>query len=902
MAERKLSLVILGKATGALAALKATGDGAKSLGDRVTDMLPSFKTVALAGAAAFGAIAASAYGAVQAAAQDEESQKKLADQLRRTTQATDEQIAAVEQHISKQMMLTGTTDDALRPAMANLVRATGDVGFAQQQLNLALDISAATGKDLESVSLALGKAFTGNVGALTKLGIPLDQSVIKSKNLGEVISTLNTQFGGAAADAADTFSGRLRILRVSLSEAVEGIGYALLPFAERLVAFIQTHILPVIQAFSDKLAAGGGLRDALVAAAAQAGDFGVRVVDIVEKIAKAFATFANIMITIGRPILYLVGAIASGLVLIFTRSITEYRGAAMAFKSLHDEMGTMKISTDDIGVAFQNFRNDVLGAAAATNLTQQQLRLLDQQARQTASGTANVVQPFIGPMLAGYGAAATGAKTATDLAKEFAETLKKLQESAGGAGGKVKQVADAMKTYTDVLTKARDATRSATDATKGVTKARDDLNAKTKAVTDAQTRFDLVVGGFPATAKESIDATDTLASANRRLRDAGLAVTDAQVGVRNAEKRLAELRAIAPDPDKIAAANRRLRDAVLSQTDAVYALKQAEQRLADLRAITADPESVAAAERSLERSKYAVEEANFSVIDAENKLAELRSNPDADPIEVRRAEIRLAEAKLSVFDSVRNISQAEKQLAEERNKSATPEQIADAERDLAAAQLSVGDSLDEIRLAEKALAEERAVAPKADDLADAERELERAKLAVNDALEDQTSATIEQGKAQKELNEITNGATVGSLVYKAALKALDDAKKEQQDASESLTDALRQEADAMRELVKAQEALLAAQANTKPRVVAAAAAALGVAVGPGGTISELIGTVTASGGSAGGTTNGTLNVRVETSTFVNPQEVGAEIVEALDAYLRSNGTIPIPVGAFASDR
>ena len=57
MAERKLSLVILGKATGALAALKATGDGAKSLGDRVTDMLPSFKTVALAGAAAFGAIA-----------------------------------------------------------------------------------------------------------------------------------------------------------------------------------------------------------------------------------------------------------------------------------------------------------------------------------------------------------------------------------------------------------------------------------------------------------------------------------------------------------------------------------------------------------------------------------------------------------------------------------------------------------------------------------------------------------------------------------------------------------------------------------------------------------------------------------------------------------------------------
>ena len=816
MAERKLSLVILGKATGALAALKATGDGAKSLGDRVTDMLPSFKTVALAGAAAFGAIAASAYGAVQAAAQDEESQKKLADQLRRTTQATDEQIAAVEQHISKQMMLTGVTDEQLRPAMANLVRATGDVSFAQQQLNLALDISAATGKDLESVSLALGKAFTGNVGALTKLGVPLDASVVKSKNLSEVISTLNTQFGGAAADAADTFSGRLRILQVSLGEAVEGIGYALLPFAERLVAVIQTYVVPVIQAFSDKLAAGGGLRDALVAAAAQAGDFGLRVVNMVETVAKAFATFANIMLTVGRPIVAVVGSIAAGLVLIFTRSMSEFRAASAATVNLYNEMGTAKISTDEIGAAFQNFRNDMLGAAAATNLTQQQLRNLDQQARQTAAGTANVVQPFIGPMLAGYGAAATGAKTATDLNKQFAETLAKLQASAGGAGGKVKQVADAMKTYTDVLTKARDATRSATDATNGVTKARDELGAKTQAVTDAQARFDTVVRGFPATARESIDATRRLADAQRQVRDSGLAVADAVRGV-----------------------------------------QEAEQRLADLRNKKADAEKVGGAERGLERAKYGVEEANFRVADAERKLAELRTDPSSSAVEIRRAEIDLAGAKLSVFDAIQSVTDAERRLAEERNATATPDEIAEAERNL-----------------------------------------ERAKYAVTDALDAQRRATTEQAEAQTSLNEITNGATVGSVIYNAALKQLEDAKKEQKEASESLTDALRREADAMRELVEAQKALLAAQANTKPRIEAAAAAALGVAVGAGGTISELVGTVTASGVAAGGTTNGTLNVRVETSPFVNPQQVGAEVVDALDAYLRSNGTIPIPVGAF----
>lgn len=816
MAERKLSLVILGKATGALAALKATGDGAKSLGDRVTDMLPSFKTVALAGAAAFGAVAASAYGAVQAAAADQESQKKLADQLRRTTQATDEQIAAVEQHISKQMMLTGTTDDQLRPAMANLVRATGDVSFAQNQLGLALDISAATGKDLESVSLALGKAFTGNVGALTKLGVPLDQSVVKSKNLSEVIKTLNTQFGGAAADAADTFSGRLRILQVSLGEAVEGIGYALLPFAERLVAFIQTNVVPVIQAFSDKLAAGGGLRDALVAAAAQAGDFGLRVVGMVETVAKAFATFANIMLTIGRPIVAVVGAIAAGLVLIFTRSMGEFRKASDATVTLYNEMGNMKINTDDVGVAFQNFRNDMLGVAAATNLTQGQLRALDQQARQTAAGTANVVQPFIGPLLAGYGAAATQGKSATNMAAEFAKTLAELQGKAGGAGGKVKEVADKMKTFTDVLTKARDATRSAADATKGVEKAQGDLSAKTQAVTDAQARFDLVVRGFPATARESIDAARRFADAQRQVRDSGLAVADAVRGV-----------------------------------------QEAERRLADLRNKKADAEKVGGAERGLERAKYGVEEANFRVADAERKLAEVRLDPESSAIEIRRAEIDLASAKLAVFDSVQSVADAERRLADERNATATPDEIAEAEHNL-----------------------------------------ERAKYAVTDAIESQTRATSEQAEAQTALNEITKGATVGSVVYNAALKQLEDAKKEQKEASESLTDALRREADAMRDLIEAQKALLAAQAATKPRVEAAAAAALGVAIGTSGTVSELIGTVSASGVSGGATTNGTLNVRVETSPFVNPQQVGAEVVDALDAYLRSNGTIPIPVGAF----
>jgi hypothetical protein len=816
MAERKLSLVILGKATSALAAMKATGDGAASLGKRVTDLLPSFKTVALAGAAAFGAVAASAYGAVQAAAQDEQSQKKLADQLRRTTGATDEQIAAVEQHISKQMMLTGVTDDELRPAMANLVRSTGDVTFAQSQLNLALDISAATGKDLESVSLALGKAFTGNVGALTKLGVPLEQSVVKSKNLSEVIKTLNEQFGGAAADAADTFSGRLRILQTSLGEAVEGIGYALLPFAERLVAFIQTNVVPVIQAFSDKLAAGGGLRDALIAAAAQAGEFGLKVVNIVETVAKAFVTFSNTMIMLARPMVFVLGAIASALVLIFTRSYSTYKETAQQFRDLYDQMGSMKVSTDSVSGAFDRFRNDLLGVAAAANLSQSQLRAMEDQARRTASVGPTVVQPFIGPLLAGYGALAPKTKTAEQLQAEFAATLAKLQASAGGAGDKVKSLAERTKDFTDKVKAARDATRAQIDATNAVSKAQTSLDQKTKTVTDAQTRFDTIVKGFPASAKESIEATRRFADAQRSVRDAGLQVTDAIHGVREAEKKLAELRN-----------------------------KQA------------DAQKVANAERSLERSKYGVEEANFRVTEAEAELAALRLDPEVSPVQIRRAEIDLAEAKLSVADAVQSVRDAETRLNDERNEAAT-----------------------------------------ADEIAEAERNLERAKYAVTDAIDAQKRATEEQTDAQKHLNEITFGATVGSKLYDDALKELQDAKEAQKDASDSLADALRNERDATYELVEAQKALKAVQGLVSNKTAQNVAGALGVSLGANGSIREDIAAVSRSSNTAAGGTNIDSIVMNIQSGISNPVETANAMVDALQQYVRVNGNIPLPIAVF----
>jgi hypothetical protein len=196
---------------------------------------------AMAKSFAFAAAAAGAYAlkigidGAQAAVEDEKSQRQLAEALRNTTNATDAQIASTEEYISKQQLAFGVADTKLRPALANLARATGDVGKAQQLTNLAMDISAATGKDLEGVSMALSKAYNGNLGALTRLGVPLDASIIATKDFNAAQAELTRLFGGAAKANTETYAGQLAIVTERTAELKESIGFALLPTMKTLL-------------------------------------------------------------------------------------------------------------------------------------------------------------------------------------------------------------------------------------------------------------------------------------------------------------------------------------------------------------------------------------------------------------------------------------------------------------------------------------------------------------------------------------------------------------------------------------------------------------------------------------------------------------------------------------------
>jgi hypothetical protein len=154
-------------------------------------------------------------------------------------------------------LATGVADDELRPALGRLVRSTSDTEKAQQLLATALDISAATGKPLESVANALGKAYDGNTASLGKLGIGLSAAELKTMNFTQVQGKLSDLFGGAAARNADTYAGRIARMQIAFDEAKETIGFALLPILEKLMGFINNNALPIINAFSGAFSLNG---------------------------------------------------------------------------------------------------------------------------------------------------------------------------------------------------------------------------------------------------------------------------------------------------------------------------------------------------------------------------------------------------------------------------------------------------------------------------------------------------------------------------------------------------------------------------------------------------------------------------------------------------------------------
>jgi hypothetical protein len=215
------------------------------------------KKAGLAFAAA--GVAAAAYASkllidgVKSAIADEAAQTKLATTLENVTGATNAQIKAVEAQILKTSLLTGKTDDELRPSFDRLLRSTKDVTRAQELQALALDISAGSGKSLEAVSNALAKSAEGQNTALGKLGVGISAAELKTMSFEEITAKLAGTFENQASKQADTFEGKMLRLNVAFDEAKETVGSYVLDALTPLISNFVDKGIPAITDFASNL-------------------------------------------------------------------------------------------------------------------------------------------------------------------------------------------------------------------------------------------------------------------------------------------------------------------------------------------------------------------------------------------------------------------------------------------------------------------------------------------------------------------------------------------------------------------------------------------------------------------------------------------------------------------------
>jgi hypothetical protein len=242
--DRSANFVIAAKD----AATKPLGNVGKAMG-RLQGMAgTAFKAIGAAAIAAGAAVVAFAANAVMAAAEDEKQTIRLTAALKARGYEMDQLSPKIEEQI-KSMARLGFTDDQVRAGL--------EVGsrFFKNQENLlranavAANIAAATGKDLSTVMLAIGRGAAGSTRGLMTLGIEVE----KGAKLKDILRAADEKYLGVAEEVANSTSGKFAAAQIRFNEAIETFGSKLLPVVNEALAFLTETALPAFEQLMEDL-------------------------------------------------------------------------------------------------------------------------------------------------------------------------------------------------------------------------------------------------------------------------------------------------------------------------------------------------------------------------------------------------------------------------------------------------------------------------------------------------------------------------------------------------------------------------------------------------------------------------------------------------------------------------
>lgn len=224
--------------------MKQFTDNAKK-GDTATNKVASNFTK-LAGSIASVAVAFKAldFGkkTIEAYKQQEVASARLESIAKNVTKATDEQVESLKRLADETQRYTSFGDEVIEAGQSQLLSFGVSTDSADKLTGSLADLMAAnngvtaTQGDAIANANLFGKALSGQTGALSRVGILLDENEARLLKNGDettrvntLIQIMNKNYGGLAKTLAKTPSGEVRQLENAIGDLHEGIGENLVP-------------------------------------------------------------------------------------------------------------------------------------------------------------------------------------------------------------------------------------------------------------------------------------------------------------------------------------------------------------------------------------------------------------------------------------------------------------------------------------------------------------------------------------------------------------------------------------------------------------------------------------------------------------------------------------------------
>jgi hypothetical protein len=248
--------------------LSAKDQGASSVVGGLTKTLGGLGTIAMAGAAV--GIAALGAGLAYSVGQAMEAQDIMAQTqavIKSTGGAAGMTAQQVSQLATSLQNQSRFSDESIQSG-ENLLLTFTNIGkdtfpLATQAM---VDMATAMKTDVSGGAIQLGKALndpTKGITALTRVGVTFtdaQKKLIKSlQDSGDmagaqkvILDELTKEFGGSAAASAQTFAGKLDVMKNRLSNVAEAIGGPLLTAGGMLIDKFITPAIPLIEEFGTR--------------------------------------------------------------------------------------------------------------------------------------------------------------------------------------------------------------------------------------------------------------------------------------------------------------------------------------------------------------------------------------------------------------------------------------------------------------------------------------------------------------------------------------------------------------------------------------------------------------------------------------------------------------------------